>query len=91
MKPISNRNNKFLLQSVYFITQEGKVNNYPVILSCLLKKKMRRKYLLKSNLWFYVPFNSQGHIGTGPQALPLAGVEPTEVTACDKMPSLLIH
>ena len=40
---------------------------------------------------FYVPFNSQGHIGTGPQHLPLVRLEPTEVTACDKMPSLLTH
>ena len=31
----------------------------------------------KSKLGFYVPFNSQGHIGTGPQHLPLVGVEPT--------------
>ena len=25
----------------------------------------------------YLPFNSQGHTGTGPQHLPLVGVEPT--------------
>ena len=46
---------------------------------------------LKSKLVFYVPFNSQGHIGTGQpgsywdrsSALSLVGLEPTEVTAYD--------
>ena len=28
-----------------------------------------------SNLGFYMPINSQGHIGTGPQHLSLVGVE----------------
>ena len=37
----------------------------------------------ESKLGLYVPFNSQGDIRTGPQALPLVGLEPTEVIAYD--------
>ena len=32
---------------------------------------------------FYVLFNTQGHIGIGPQLLPLVRVELTEATAYD--------
>ena len=32
----------------------------------------------KSKLGFYVPLKSKGHIGTGPQHLPLVGVKPTQ-------------
>ena len=38
---------------------------------------------LKSKLGFYVPFNSQGHIGDRSSALPFVGLGPTEVTAYD--------
>ena len=31
-----------------------------------------------SKFWFYIPFNSQGHIEIGPQHLSLVGVEPAQ-------------
>ena len=32
----------------------------------------------KSESGFYIPFNSQGHIGTGPQHCHLWGLKPTQ-------------
>ena len=48
----------------------------------ILLLKVRKYSGSKPELGFYIPFNSQGHIGTGTQTH-------TEVTAYDWMPNLL--
>ena len=46
---------------------------------------------MDSKLRFHIPFNSQGHIGTGPQHCNLWDSNHTEMTVCDYMPNLLTH
>ena len=48
------------------------------------KNNSNNNNITKSKLGFYVSFNSQGHIGTGPQLCHLwDSNQPTEVTAYD--------